>query len=155
MRQNSKHRQYLHPARASGEFAETSTFDRRQRRSEEVPDLRAPFSPASQGHLAAVEQVPTAAASSSVCGAIGLPPGTLVALRQDIPRDSDDLGKRLRSNRDRLRFPRRIRGTSFSFCPASQGKVAVAGPVPAAATSFDTAKKRDRAVDTLRGGRAR
>ncbi|MBB5538767.1 hypothetical protein [Rhizobium giardinii] len=139
MWQNIKHRQYLQPVRASGGVAETSTFDWRQLRSEKVPGLRMAFTPASQGHLAAVEQVPTAAAFSSVCNR-AIAWMTLAGDR-------------------RPRFALRIWETSIShrffFCPASQGKVAVVGPVPAAATSLGSEKKRGLAVEIVPGGRPR
>lgn len=135
----------------AGFLREPSAIDLRQRRSEQAPALRMAFTPASQGYLAAVEQVPTAAAFSSVWKGVRATDrllATLVALRQDNLRGAD-VRERMRSNLERLWFPRRISGTSFSdrfsFCPASQGKVPVVGPIPAAATSFVSARKRGRA----------
>ncbi|WP_132081704.1 hypothetical protein [Sinorhizobium americanum] len=141
-------------------FAETSTIDLHHRRSEQVPTLRMAFTPAMQGHLAAVEQVPMAAAFSSDCNGVrasGRPRATHVALRQDNPRGAD-VRERMRSNLDSPRFPRRISGTNrFSFCPASQGKVAVVGHLPAAAASFVSSKRLGYLymVETVRGDRAR
>ncbi|AUX78941.1 hypothetical protein NXT3_PB00284 (plasmid) [Sinorhizobium fredii] len=84
---------------------------------------------------------------------------TVAGHRQDDPRSDDGGRKRVRSDENRPQIPLRISGTNFSnrfsFCPAYQGKVAVAAPVPAAGTSFVSAKKRGRAVDTVRGGRER
>jgi hypothetical protein len=157
MRQRVKEQQCLRHVCDAGSFAEISAVDLRPRRSEQAPALRMAFTPAAQGHLAAVEQVPTAAAFSSVCNGVratGRPPATLVAPRQDHSLSDDEVWEPMRINWDRLWLPRRRTSFTnrFSFCPASQGKVAVVGPVPAAATSFVSAERRGRAVDTVRGG---
>lgn len=161
MRQKIEVRQCLHSVCGLGSFAETSAIELHRRLPKEVPGLRMAFSPASQGHSAAVEQVPTAATFSSVvCNGVRATAWPLAAPRQDNPRGAD-VRKRQHSDKDRLWFSRRSRGTRFStvfsFCPASQGKVAVAEPVPAAATSCVSSDRIGRAdvVDTVprRGAR--
>lgn len=164
MRQKIQDQQCVYRMTEVSSFAETSAIDLRRARSEQAPALRMAFSPASQGHSAAVEQVPTAVAFSSVCNGVraeGRPPATVGGRCQDNTPGGDDVREWMGSNRDRLWFPRRTRRTrvsnKFSFCPASQGKVAVVEPVPAATTSYAAADRLGRAdiVDTFPGGGAR
>lgn len=158
MLKRTEDHQLLHHEHDAG--GELSTIDLRQRRSEQAPSLRMAFAPAAQGNLAAVEQVPTAAAFSSLCNGVRVTGRLLATLRQDKPRGAD-VRERMRCNLERPWFPHRISVTSFSnrfcFCPPSQGKGAVVGPVPAAATSFVSAESRGRAdmVDIVARGRAR
>ncbi len=163
MRQTIKRQQYLHPVCLIEILAQTSTINPHQRRSGEVPGLRAPFFRALQGCSAAVEQVPTAAAFSSVCDGVrvtGRQPATLGGPREDTSRDDDGGRTRMRGNRVSRRFPRRTRQTTFSdrfsVCPASQGKAAVVGPVPAAAAFGVSTDRHSRAdiVGAVAGGRA-
>ncbi len=163
MRQKIQGQLRVHRMSEVSSLAETSAIHLRQSRSEQASALRMASSPASQGHSAALAPVATAAPFSSVCN--GVPatdwlPAMVVSLRQDNPRGGA-ARKRLGSDRDPLWFPRRIRGTRFSnrffICRPSRGKVAVAGPVPAAAAFCAPADKlgRTNIVGTIPQGGAR
>lgn len=118
MRQTVNRQQSLHRMFGGGSLAGLATSIRRQGRSAQAPDLRLAFTPAAQGTSAAADQVPTAADFPWICSGI---PGTArqrirtaIAVRPGIPAGHV-------SSRLLLR-------------PASQGGVAVADGVPAAAT---------------------